>query len=102
MRRSTWFVLLAGWIAAATHADEPKAKSALPPYQRLLKGDDAKKAEEFAKRIGELEEADKYADAIKLAEELLALRQRVQGADHWETVDQRFALDALRKVATLP
>ncbi|HKI38249.1 MAG TPA: hypothetical protein VKA46_40720 [Gemmataceae bacterium] len=36
------------------------------------------------------------------AEELLTLHTRVQGADHWETVNQKWDLAALKKVAALP
>jgi hypothetical protein len=52
-------------------------------------------------RIEELDAADKYTEAIKLGEELLALRTKVQGADHWQTADQKWALVALQKVDAL-
>jgi CHAT domain-containing protein/tetratricopeptide (TPR) repeat protein len=68
----------------------------------LLTGADAAKAADLKKRIKELEAADQYAEAIRLGEELLALRTRVQGADHWETLDQKWALAATNKVAALP
>jgi CHAT domain-containing protein/tetratricopeptide (TPR) repeat protein len=68
----------------------------------MLTGEDAKKAAELQKRIADLEAADKYAEAIGLQEELLALRTKVQGADHWETVDEKWVLAVLNKVAALP
>ncbi len=102
MQRSTWFVLAAWALAGMAFADEPKDKSPLPPWQRLLKGDDAKAAADLEKRIDELESTDKYAEAIKLAEELLALRVRVQGADHWQALNRKYALEWLRKVVALP
>ena len=76
MRRMTVFGLLGICLAALVHANDPK-----PPWQRLLKGDDAKKAAELAKRIEELEAADRYSEAISLAEELPDLRTKVQGGD---------------------
>jgi CHAT domain-containing protein/tetratricopeptide (TPR) repeat protein len=68
----------------------------------MLTGEDAKKAAELLKRIGELADADKYAEAIRLQEELLALRMKLQRADHWETVNEKWSLTALKKVAALP
>src|SRR5262245_35461646 len=56
---------------------EPK-----PQWQRLLTGDDAKKATDLKKRIKELDDADKRDEALKLAKELLALRIEWQGEDH--------------------
>jgi CHAT domain-containing protein/tetratricopeptide (TPR) repeat protein len=84
-------------VVATARAAEPK-----PPWQRLLTGDDAKKAAGLQQRIGELEAADRYAEVINLSEELLALRTNVQGAEHWQTVSQKWALTALKKVASLP
>jgi tetratricopeptide (TPR) repeat protein len=73
-----------------------------PPWQRLLTGGDAQKAAELAKRIAALAAADQYAQAIHLAEELLALRMRLQGADHLETVNQHWDVQALKRIAALP
>src|SRR6516225_7198014 len=78
------------------------AADSKPPWQRLLSGDDAKKAASLQQRIEELENGDQYAEAIKRSEELLALRTKVQGAEHWQTVDQKWAWTALKKVAALP
>jgi CHAT domain-containing protein/Flp pilus assembly protein TadD len=92
--------LLAIW-AFVTTADEPQANSRKPQYERLLQRDDAKLAEELGKKIEDAEEADQFDEAVKLSERLLELRVRLQGADHWETVNQIWALDSLRKVAAL-
>src|SRR5262245_61359945 len=84
-------------LIAVAFADKPK-----PQWQRMLTGNDAMKAAELQKRIGELADADKYAEAIRLQEELLALRMKLQRADHWETVNEEWSLTALKKVAALP
>jgi hypothetical protein len=97
MLRMLIVALLGVAIIAVAFADEPK-----PQWQRLLTGDDAKKAAELQKRIAELEAADKYSEAISLQEELIALRTKVQGVDHWETVNAKWRLTVLKKVATLP
>jgi hypothetical protein len=95
--RMLFVVSLGLFLTVAGHAADPK-----PPWQRLLTGDDAKKAAGLERRIEELEAADKYAAAIRLGEELLALRTNVQGAEHWETVNRKWALAALKKVDALP
>jgi tetratricopeptide (TPR) repeat protein len=97
MLRIPLIALLALSLLAPAFADDPK-----PQWQRMLTGDDAKKAAELEKRIAEFGTADKYADAIRLQGELLAMRTQVQGADHWETVNEKWALTALKKVAALP
>jgi tetratricopeptide (TPR) repeat protein len=81
----------------AIRADEPK-----PQAQRMLTGADAKAAEELTDKSDAAARADRYDEAIKLCEQLVALRTRVQGADHWETIDEKWTLDAARKVAALP
>jgi hypothetical protein len=73
-----------------------------PAYKRLLQGDDAKKAEPLQKRIDELWAAGKFAEAVAPAEELLAVRQRVQGTGHWEVADAARRVQTLRQAARLP
>jgi CHAT domain-containing protein/tetratricopeptide (TPR) repeat protein len=84
-------------------AEQPPAKEAAkPPFERLLKGEDAKKAADFEKKKDELAAADKYDEAIKLQRQVLDLRLKLQGADHWEAVDEKWKLDQLNKIASLP
>src|SRR5262245_13214251 len=71
---------------------EPK-----PHWQRLLTGEDAKKAADLTKRIQELDDADKRDEALKLAKELLALRIEWQGEDHYEVRDARLFLADLER-----
>jgi tetratricopeptide (TPR) repeat protein len=84
-------------------AQEPKAEDLAkkPPYERLLKGDDAKKAERLEQRAEESQAADDYAGAIKLAEQLLQLRKRLQGTDHHQVKTAEQEVVALKKVAAL-
>jgi tetratricopeptide (TPR) repeat protein len=72
------------------------------PYERLLKGDDARQAATLQKRIEELCRSGTFAEAVGPAEELLALRQRVQGADHWQTVNASQQVQFLRQALRLP
>src|SRR5271165_5188905 len=69
-----------------------------PPWQRLLQGEDAKKAKELKERITKLSEAGRFQDALKAAEELAELRSTIQGADHYEAVSARWAVDGFRRL----
>jgi tetratricopeptide (TPR) repeat protein len=80
-------VLLAGLPALAEK----------PAWQRLLQGTDAPRAEMLQEKVDTLQEAGKFAEALKPAEELARLRQERQGDDHWETVNARFIVAALRR-----
>jgi tetratricopeptide (TPR) repeat protein len=73
-----------------------------PPWQRALKGDDAKKAEALEQQIQELETAGKFADALQPAEALRALRQQAQGDTHWQVADAARKLRELKQAAGLP
>jgi tetratricopeptide (TPR) repeat protein len=84
-------------LAVVAQGDDPK-----PPWQRLLTGDYARKAADLGKQIVELEAVDKYSEAIRLREELLALRTRVQGAEHWEAINAKWELAAAKAMAALP
>jgi CHAT domain-containing protein/tetratricopeptide (TPR) repeat protein len=95
-------LLASAALLALFQAPSPEDRLKLPPYKRLLEGEESKKAAELNKKITELQEADNYAEAIKAAKELLALRQRHQGADHHEAADVKWHLVALEKVAALP
>ncbi len=105
MARHVLFLMsLASVFPAFAAAEEPKTaeeKEEKPQWQRLLQGDDAKNAAELQEKINAAEKADQYDQAIKLHEELVALRTTAQGAEHWETVNARWQLDAARKVAAL-
>jgi tetratricopeptide (TPR) repeat protein len=91
-------VLLTALLALGTAA----ARADRPPWKRVLTGADAKTAAALEKRVGELEAAARFADAVRPAEEVLALRRRVQGEDHWQTADARRALETFRRLARQP
>jgi hypothetical protein len=73
-----------------------------PPYKRLLRGDEARKAAALQKRVEDLWAARKFAEAVAPAEELLALRKGVQGEGHWEAADAARWVRRLRQAAALP
>jgi tetratricopeptide (TPR) repeat protein len=76
----------------------PAAEPAKQPRQRMLQGDDARKAEEREKKLAQLQEAGKFEEALKAAEALAELRVKVQGVDHWETVKARWQVRAIGRV----
>jgi tetratricopeptide (TPR) repeat protein len=73
-----------------------------PPYKRTLQGDDAQKAAALKKQIDDLWAVAKFDEALKPAEELLALRRHVQGAGHWEAADAARKVQTLQKAAAVP
>jgi tetratricopeptide (TPR) repeat protein len=85
-----------GLVTVAPAAEPPRQK---PPWQRLLQGFDALKARALEARLQGLQDAGKFEDALAVAEELAALRTRVQGADHWEAAGARHDVDAMRKAS---
>jgi tetratricopeptide (TPR) repeat protein len=84
-------------IAQESKKDAPKGK---PQWQRMLTGDDEKAAKELTARIDKLDGEGKRAEAAKAASELLALRTKVQGSDHWQVTDARIRLADLERSST--
>src|ERR1700722_13168895 len=88
-------VLGVGTLLAGEPAKPSAAEKA--PWQRLLQGEDAKKAKELEEQIAKLTEAGQFEDAMKAAEELAELRGKLQGADHYEAVNARWNAECLRR-----
>ena len=72
----------------------------LPPNR--LDGAAASKIDELGRQSDRLMEAGRYAEAIAPAREVLEIRTRLQGTDHWQTAIVRYRLDLLEKLASLP
>jgi tetratricopeptide (TPR) repeat protein len=92
-------VLLTAYSVLGTpgFAEEPAAVK--PPWQRLLQGADLKKAADFEEQVKRLQQAGQWADAVRVAEAELELRQKVQGKDHWETATALWQVRTIRHVA---
>jgi CHAT domain-containing protein/tetratricopeptide (TPR) repeat protein len=84
-------------IAQTASSKEPQSPV---PGLRTLAGDDAQRAAELDRAIAAALKADHWDVAIARAEDLFALRARVQGPLHSKTVDAEWRLDALRQVAS--
>src|SRR5437016_2548271 len=83
---------LLGLAVAQEGSIDLRAKDGQPQWQRLLIGEDAKKAAVLQQKVAEAVGKDDDATALHLSQELLALRIRRQGVDHWETISQKFAV----------
>jgi tetratricopeptide (TPR) repeat protein len=100
--------ILVGLLGLATLAvapgQDPKPVTGQPPAPglRQLSAADARRAEELDKAIEAELKADRWDEAIARAEELLAVRARVQGPKHFETVDAEWLLKSLRRLAPIP
>ncbi len=92
--------LIVGMMCSALNVSAQEAASK-PLYQRLLQGEDAKKAARLTQKSRELEFSDNYAEAIATAEEELLLRTNLQGKDHYETINASNRVVALQKIAAL-
>ena len=80
----------------------PSRPATEAPPQRRLTGAEAQRVEGLLAQVSQLEKASRFADAFTTYQEILAIRRRVQGADHWETVNEKWNLAALKKVSALP
>src|SRR5262245_3869413 len=102
------FVLLGllgflGWVSPPSSAeDKAPPKKEEPPYKRVLTGADAQRVAELAKKVYQLEDAGKYQEAQAPAREIVQIRRRMQGVNHWQTTDARLQEAFLKKVAALP
>jgi tetratricopeptide (TPR) repeat protein len=92
---------LTGALAQAPKEKEAAAPSK-PPWQRVLQGDDAKRVELLEKQVADLEKKGRFAQAIVPVREVLAIRSRAQGEDHWETINARIKEQTYVRVAGLP
>jgi tetratricopeptide (TPR) repeat protein len=99
-----WGVILTMSIASAW-GQVPRGAAtpgATPPWRRVLKGDDARRVGALKATLAGLEKADRFAEAVAPAGEILAIRRRAQGDDHWETIDARIKEQTCARMAGLP
>ncbi len=90
------------WLAAASIAMAQAASSSGQGPTVRLAGDDARRAAGLDRAVNAAIEGDRLDEAISKAEALLALRTRVQGSKHPETVSADWRVRTLRRVSSLP
>jgi len=84
-------------VGADVAVESPQKGPAKPPWQRLLQGDEARQARKLEARVNELVTAGDFNQAVEAAKEVLALRQRLQGEEHWQTRSQRWQVKLLQQ-----
>src|SRR5262249_6843481 len=94
--------LIFGFLHIGTLEPPAARASDDPPWKRLLTGDIAKQVEDLEKKIHELYEAGRYADAREPAREAFEIRAREQGPTHWQTISVKNNLDLMTKFVALP
>jgi tetratricopeptide (TPR) repeat protein len=74
--------------------EEPILPGALPAAEQ-------KRLAQMNARLNQLNTAGKYAEALALVREMHALREKVQGKQHWETLNVFHEIDLCRRRADL-
>jgi hypothetical protein len=80
---------------------EPPPQDPVPQWQRLLRGEDERRANELRKQVAECWARAEFEEALPPARELVALRSKVQGRDHWEAVGAQWQLKAIDRLREL-
>jgi tetratricopeptide (TPR) repeat protein len=79
-------------------AEKQAAAPPKPPPPRSLQGEDAKKAKELQDRVNSLQWTGKLEEALQAAQALVELREKAQGAEHYEAAEARWQAEGLRRV----
>ncbi len=87
--------------ALAQVPKEEAGPATIPPWQRTLDSDSVKEVQKLEKTIDTLGMEGRFADAVKPAHDALAIRLRIQGDDHWETLNARIKEQTCLRVAGL-
>jgi tetratricopeptide (TPR) repeat protein len=101
--RASLLTLFVLFMASSAKGQTPASPTGKPIAQGLIKltGEDEKRAKQLDEQIDKAVKADRWDEAIARAEELLALRTKVQGPKHFETVNAEWYLKAFGRVAPL-
>src|SRR5215471_18168694 len=94
---SLWFALAASALTLAARGAEKPAV----PLRELSRADEQRVRELYAKAVA-FGRVGKFDEAQGPVREILELRTRVQGEDHFETGDARREIETLKKLAALP
>lgn len=72
------------------------------PWKRTLTGEDKARVEELESQALQSQEQGDFKKAGLLAGEAFTIRQRIQGGDHWITVDAKWMVKTCRLIDALP
>jgi CHAT domain-containing protein len=84
--------------SAAVQPPAPGPDTGKPQWKRLLGGEDKETVDEKERHRKAHEENGKLEEAKKTAQEILDIRRRVQGADHWHTKSAAVHVQSLQSV----
>jgi CHAT domain-containing protein len=84
MRGVLWAATLAGLFGLLGTQGRGAAPPEVPPYRRVLRGEEARQAKRLRTRAEQAEAAGKYAEAEAAYRAEAVLRARRQGARHWQ------------------
>jgi len=90
-----------GMPARAQTASPKDAQTAASGLLELT-GADEKRAKQLDEQIDKAVKADRWEEAIARAEGMVALRARIQGPKHFDTVNAEWRLKTLCRVAQMP
>jgi tetratricopeptide (TPR) repeat protein len=97
---ATLIVTIATAVSGQTSA--PPTGKQIAQGLMKLNGDDEKRAKELDEQIDTAMKGGRWEEAIARAEELVALRTRVQGPKHFDTANAQWRLMTLRRVVLMP
>ena len=93
-------IVLVGLSAMGQTSTPSKAQTEnLSP--RRLSGEDARRVEELEKAVAAAFDEQRWDEAIAQSEQVVALRTRVQGPKHFETVDAEWRVRKVRQLALM-
>jgi tetratricopeptide (TPR) repeat protein len=96
-----WLAIVGGALAQPRPESLPPGPGVGVAVLRNLSGDDANRVEALEKTIDELQRQGRFAEAVVPAREVLAHRARLQGDDHWQTIDARIEVRTCERMAGL-
>jgi len=95
-------VLIGALLVGVPPAGIALAQTQAAPSQPTLSGAATARIAELRKQVGPLRNQGDYAAALKIAEEILAIRAAEQAADWWQVADTRRMVEMIRAYAQLP
>jgi hypothetical protein len=98
MRPARCLLLIVGALLTPppVPAAAPPAKGD-PPHRWMLAGEPARRVAQWERQVRQEWAAGDFAAAEEAARRIVALRSRLQGAGHWETVEARFRVSAMHQ-----
>jgi tetratricopeptide (TPR) repeat protein len=94
--------LIAAALVVAVGMLAPGVRSAAPPSPTgKLTAEQAGKLEQLGEDLTKAAYAGRMVEALRLAEQVEALRSRWQGARHWQALDARYEVEAWRRASVV-